>query len=361
MYAQVEQTKDNENKRQGNEGNEIKRRKKQTSKFVDNRAKSVAQKKIYKFKNAGETVNQLKDITVGKGHDATIVKWREGRLKGSSDKVGLEMEAQNLHEENVNEGDLVGSAPKASAQNNLMKLLPTKPTLSSKNKYIKGHLLNHNVGGPGQDFNLFPITASANSAHHKFIEKAVKRWVLKENARIDYRVQVEVKDDGTEACKEKGGSVGAIFKCSANKKNGVGKTEASIKSIPNAKAEVSTGNVDFRQNDDETEAMFKNSSLIGVYFHEGVKEAEDPDELEELREQTAQEIFSNIVEKVELTKKVVAGIRGKTPTNISSKMCKEIKDLIIDILIVFAELMDTDREREYKEDHRELIEYLTGI
>lgn len=57
-------------------------------------------------------------------------------------------------------------------------------------KYIKGHLLNNNVGGPGQAFNLFPITADANSKHLIFMEKYVKAQLKAHNV-VAYEVEVQ--------------------------------------------------------------------------------------------------------------------------------------------------------------------------
>ncbi len=52
--------------------------------------------------------------------------------------------------------------------------LPTAGCFSPGRKgtqhYIKGHLLNHNIGGPANDRNLFPITAQANADHSNQVE-----------------------------------------------------------------------------------------------------------------------------------------------------------------------------------------------
>lgn len=34
--------------------------------------------------------------------------------------------------------------------------------------------MNHNLGGPGEQRNLTPITKKMNSAHHSLVEKALK-------------------------------------------------------------------------------------------------------------------------------------------------------------------------------------------
>jgi len=67
-----------------------------------------------------------------------------------------------------------------------------KTSVPNDQKYIKGHLLNDHVGGPGLSYNLFPITADANAKHLAYVEKFVKAQ-LKSNFVIYYKVFVEDK------------------------------------------------------------------------------------------------------------------------------------------------------------------------
>ena len=68
---------------------------------------------------------------------------------------------------------------------------------NSGNKYVKGHLLNHDLGGPGLCFYLFPITNHANSEHKNKVEMPVKRLLSKlsqlsdKNNSIKYSVKVQ--------------------------------------------------------------------------------------------------------------------------------------------------------------------------
>lgn len=58
--------------------------------------------------------------------------------------------------------------------------------------YVRGHLLNHHLGGPGdQEFNLTPITGETNSRMSREIEEDAKKMVLSEDKVIDYTVNVE--------------------------------------------------------------------------------------------------------------------------------------------------------------------------
>lgn len=54
--------------------------------------------------------------------------------------------------------------------------------------YIRGHLLNHHLFGPGSSNNLVPITRDANAQMSSRVEENVKRAVLQENKVLSYRV-----------------------------------------------------------------------------------------------------------------------------------------------------------------------------
>jgi hypothetical protein len=59
------------------------------------------------------------------------------------------------------------------------------------NYMVQGHLLNHNIGGPGDDMkNLTPLVKSANSTHSKKVEQDIKGYVDK-NYVVEYEVRVD--------------------------------------------------------------------------------------------------------------------------------------------------------------------------
>ena len=59
-------------------------------------------------------------------------------------------------------------------------------------RYRLGHLLNHHIGGPGNDWrNLTPITPSANTSHLNDVERSVKTLVLTHNRWVKYEVTAE--------------------------------------------------------------------------------------------------------------------------------------------------------------------------
>lgn len=119
----------------------------------------------------------------------TDVTWTTGSLGGST--VGTNMVANPLGPEH-----LQGGPPQSGAQKSLMNLLETDPENTNENKYIRGHLLNDNLGGPGVDTNLFPITANANKQHEQKIESQVKNWVNDRKQWVKYEVDVQnIKGD----------------------------------------------------------------------------------------------------------------------------------------------------------------------
>ena len=61
-----------------------------------------------------------------------------------------------------------------------------------RNYMVQGHLLNHQIGGPGNTMaNLTPITRSANTMHEKKIESAVKQHVAEGDRVVDYHVYAD--------------------------------------------------------------------------------------------------------------------------------------------------------------------------
>jgi hypothetical protein len=122
--------------------------------------------------------------------------------------------------------------PKGTAtsggQKALMDLLVTDKNKKSENKYIRGHLLNEELGGRGDDNNLFPITANANSQHLASTESKIKEWkgtkVAKKPTWVFYSVTVNVKDPHLDPQKKDSPEnwVDADLVCSAHQKDAEG-------------------------------------------------------------------------------------------------------------------------------------------
>jgi hypothetical protein len=103
-----------------------------------------------------------------------------------------------------------------------MNILPTDPKSPNDQKYVKGHLLNDNLGGPGTDVNLYPITAEANKVHENQVESLLKQWVNQEGFWVYYKVTVDEKNVDLA-----GKKVTADFICEANKLDADGKRAKS--------------------------------------------------------------------------------------------------------------------------------------
>lgn len=126
-----------------------------------------------------------------KGH-ITAVQMQGANLGG--DQVGIKMTAMPLGPDHP-----AGSGP--SGQDSLMAMLPTDPNIygDADTRYIRGHLLNDNLGGPGTPNNLFPITAHANSVHHAVIESSVKKWVNDKKYWVSYSIAISGDNSLTQA------------------------------------------------------------------------------------------------------------------------------------------------------------------
>jgi hypothetical protein len=125
-------------------------------------------------------------------HDQTAIEsstrtisWTDSTGGSGSDNVAVEMVARPVGPDHRQ-----GEGPKQSALKKIMARLDTTTTNPEDSKYIKGHLLNDNVGGPGTADNLYPITASANRKHEQLIEDWVKSEV-KKGYYIYYKVNIE--------------------------------------------------------------------------------------------------------------------------------------------------------------------------
>lgn len=116
-------------------------------------------------------------------------KFISGTITDPSSKnvepVGVEMEAT------IGPDHPRGSAPNQDVARNYINWTKTKwPNVT----FIRGHLLNDNLGGPGKSANLYPITASANHLHESHIESDVKTHVNTNKGVAKYSVKVTHQD-----------------------------------------------------------------------------------------------------------------------------------------------------------------------
>lgn len=125
-----------------------------------------------------EIVNVLK--TLSGEPPATKPDWSKKKKLGS----GTVTETLKADPLSLNPGGLAGSRPYDESV--LWKKVNQRPMT-----YVRGHLLNHHLHGPGKDENLIPITISANTTMGKSSgpEGLVKKAILDENKVVRYTVK----------------------------------------------------------------------------------------------------------------------------------------------------------------------------
>lgn len=157
----------------------------------DNRREAIAQAKML------AEIQNRELGGMGVMQKATSMSYKPQNLTvdGVSCPVGHEMTAK-LDAEDI----VVGSEAKNDTnQNDLMEKIyqwdggqynGTRYLSSrSASRYVKGHLLNHDLGGPGWALNLFPITHQANMRHCAEVELPVKS-ILANEGQVVYSVTV---------------------------------------------------------------------------------------------------------------------------------------------------------------------------
>ena len=137
---------------------------------------------------AGEKIMQSMTIIAANLAAAGLAAVPKSKVKFNTrnalgDKVGSSMVANPL---SVDPGGLAGSQPHQESK--LWKAVNQREGV-----YIRGHLLNHHVFGPGSNDNLVPITRSANTTMESQGEHIIKKAVLADNLVISYTVTAKGK------------------------------------------------------------------------------------------------------------------------------------------------------------------------
>ena len=83
----------------------------------------------------------------------------------------------------INSGGLIGSRP--TQESPLWLAVNVR-----RGVYIRGHLLNHHLFGPGTNENLVPMTRNVNTLMSSQVEEPLKTAVLQQNKVIAYRVTI---------------------------------------------------------------------------------------------------------------------------------------------------------------------------
>ena len=197
-----------------------------------------------KKKNALALINQTRSTLKQNPDDPLIVSNMSDLFEifdsaGTPKKYDYKQEEQTLPGDDTNTAvgksmridwlgssfikDHKGSKP-GSGQDKLMKKLVTSPWKANEYKYIRGHLLNHNLGGKGENRNLFPITANANKNHLLSAEGDIKNWVERKDKYALYEVNVILKSVKLNGNKGQN-FVNSIFNCRIVLKDASGKED----------------------------------------------------------------------------------------------------------------------------------------
>jgi len=76
-----------------------------------------------------------------------------------------------------------------------------KPKAPSNPHWVRGHLLNHNLGGPGEKRNLTPITKKANNEHKLNVENFIKAASDAGGSLVGYQVTATYSATGPSGLK----------------------------------------------------------------------------------------------------------------------------------------------------------------
>jgi hypothetical protein len=106
-----------------------------------------------------------------------------GTRSVSGDLVGNVMTANPL---SIDPAGLAGSGPHQESK--LWVAVNQRP-----NVYVRGHLLNHHVHGPGENRNLVPITGSCNTTMETQAEHVIKKAVIGEGKVVRFIAKAKGK------------------------------------------------------------------------------------------------------------------------------------------------------------------------
>ncbi|GLZ80797.1 hypothetical protein Afil01_56040 [Actinorhabdospora filicis] len=110
-----------------------------------------------------------------------------------------------------------GKLPEGSVPSVVPPWWPDEGTAARKwtaAKLVQGHLLNHNIGGPGNTMkNMTPITRSTNSTHLHKVETFVKKALLQDKKVVEYEVSADYS--GHPTSEQLGSPTSAIYKAVA--------------------------------------------------------------------------------------------------------------------------------------------------
>ncbi|HEX7817165.1 hypothetical protein [Dyella sp.] len=141
----------------------------------------------FEIQLSGSNAVEMRSEGTGSGSNKTRVQWNPTKLNlttttnpsTNSYTVGSHMRAFPLSQDHA-----AGSV--AGADTDHVGMMTNLPSASNRAMsgsgsgpyyYIRGHLLNDNLGGIANEVNLFPITHEANGQHKSFVEQYIKNGI----------------------------------------------------------------------------------------------------------------------------------------------------------------------------------------
>ncbi|MEL6535324.1 MAG: DUF4157 domain-containing protein [Bacteroidota bacterium] len=154
----------------------------------------------FEVKLSGGHAIEMRSAGLGSGAFKTRVQWQPSTLTlatsskpgGGTYTVGRTMTAHPLSQDHA-------TGTKATADTDHSPMMTKLPAKGNRSKYgsgsgpyfyIRGHLLNDNLGGIANEANLFPITHEANGQHKNYVEQYIKNGV-KQGFVYRYEVQIQ--------------------------------------------------------------------------------------------------------------------------------------------------------------------------
>jgi hypothetical protein len=126
---------------------------------------------------------QILSATFSVSKPPSSIRWFTRKItdpiKGTSETVTDKLVAKPLS--SIPEPGITGSKPQQST--------PFMKALRKWAPYIRGHMLNDKLHGPGEDKNLVPISATFNSTMKNDIEQYLKDKVLSKNGVVSYTIE----------------------------------------------------------------------------------------------------------------------------------------------------------------------------
>jgi|GEM_PF-2051153 len=193
--------------------------------FIDNRKERIVPQTIQAMVDSSPRVTQMRQLhnELEKGNAsaaspaqlATNIRHNTENysyMPQGVDAVRANETVGNRMRATLDPEDIVTGSSTGAPQANFIKAIrATFP----RDSMIRGHLLNHDLGGFGVHENLFPITAKANSRHLHHVEKYVKNALYDANQHADRKgVYYEVNVTGAKS--DAADNPVSNFECTAN-------------------------------------------------------------------------------------------------------------------------------------------------